>query len=236
MKKGIVREAFIASIPVFAGYIVLGFGFGVLLRLEGYNALYAMLMSVTIYGGAMQYVAVELIATNASLITTALTSLLVQVRHLFYGISLIDLYKGAGIKKAYMIFGLTDETYSLTVRGTHFSGKDKYTYFFLVTLFNHIYWIMGGVLGALFGAILPFDSRGMDFSLTALFVTIFIEQFKRNKDRFPALMGGAVTFCCLVIFGKETFLIPTMLIICAILIGRIIYTEKKEQVKRNDRA
>ncbi len=234
MNKKIVREAFIASLPVMAGYLVLGTGFGVLLRLEGYNALYAMLMSITIYGGAMQYVAVELIATNATLITTALTSLLVQVRHLFYGISLIDLYKGAGIRKAYMIFGLTDETYSLTVRGTHFEGKGKYTYFFLVTLFNHCYWIMGGVIGALLGEILPFDARGMDFSLTALFVTIFIEQWKTNKDRFPAVMGAATTLLCLVIFGKETFLIPTMIIICALLLARII--KERKQVKENDRA
>jgi 4-azaleucine resistance transporter AzlC len=231
MNKKIVREAFIASLPVMAGYLVLGTGFGVLLRLEGYNALYAMLMSITIYGGATQYVAVELIATNASLITTALTSLLVQVRHLFYGLSLIDLYKGAGIKKAYMIFGLTDETYSLTVRGTHFKGKGKFTYFFLVTLFNHCYWIIGGVIGALLGSILPFDARGMDFSLTALFVTIVIEQWKSNKDHFPAVMGGIVTLICLVIFGKETFLIPTMIVICVLLLARIF---KNRKVKTND--
>ena len=231
MNKKIVREAFIASLPVMAGYLVLGTGFGVLLSLEGYNVLHAMLMSITIYGGAMQYVAVELIATNASLITTALTSLLVQVRHLFYGLSLIDLYKGAGIKKAYMIFGLTDETYSLTVRGTHFKGKGKFTYFFLVTLFNHCYWIIGGAIGALLGGILPFDARGMDFSLTALFVTIVIEQWKANKDHFPAIMGGIVTLACLVIFGKETFLIPTMIIICVLLLARIF---KNRKVKTND--
>ena len=231
MNKKIVREAFIASLPVMAGYLVLGIGFGVLLKLEGYGALHAMLMSITIYGGAMQYVAVELIATNASLITTALTALLVQVRHLFYGISLIDLYNGAGIKKIYMIFGLTDETYSLTVRGTHFEGKGKHTYFFLVTLFNHSYWIIGGVLGALLGEILPFNARGMDFSLTALFVTIFIEQWKNSKDHFPAVMGGIVTLICLVIFGKETFLVPTMIIICALLLMRII---KERKVSEND--
>lgn len=231
MKKGVVREAFVASLPVMAGYLVLGIGFGVLLRVEGYGILHAVLMSITIYGGAMQYVAVELIATNASLITTALTALLVQIRHLFYGLSLIDLYKGAGIKKAYMIFGLTDETYSLTVRGTRFEGKDKFTYFFLVTLFNHSYWIVGGAIGAFLGSILPFDATGMDFSLTALFVTIFIEQWKNNKDHFPALLGIIVTLGCLIIWGKETFLVPTMIIICAVL---LVYILKKRQVSADE--
>ena len=217
MKKGIVREAFIASIPVFAGYIVLGFGFGVLLRLEGYNALYAMLMSVTIYGGAMQYVAVELIATNASLITTALTSLLVQVRHLFYGISLIDLYKGAGIKKAYMIFGLTDETYSLVTQNEPPEGMKRHTYCFLVSLFDHIYWIAGCALGSLLGTAIPMNFKGVEFVLTALFVTMLTEQWLSSKKRFPIVIGAVATVLCLVIFGKDIFLIPSMVLIAVLL-------------------
>lgn len=226
MNKKIVRDAFVASIPVMAGYIVLGMGFGVLLKLQGYGLIYAIIISTTIFAGSMQYVAVELIATGASLLTTAITTFLVNARHLFYGISMVELYKGAGIKKLYMMFGLTDENYSLLSHNCKYEGKQRHTYSFFVTLFNHSYWIIGGALGSLLGGILPFDTKGMDFSLTALFVTIFVQNWKESKDHFPALLGVFVTLICLFIFGKDTFLIPTMIIICAVLCFKIILSER----------
>lgn len=223
-KHKIITDAFIASLPVMAGYLVLGMGFGILLEDKGYNALWALLMSVTMFSGSLQYVGVELLASGASVLTTALTTIMVQARHLFYGISLIDTYKGQGIKKAYMIFGLTDENYSLVTRGYDpLDSRKTGWYCFYVTLFDHLYWITGCVLGALIGAIIPFSTEGVDFVLTALFVTIFVEQWISEKDHAAALIGVACTAVCLIVFGSEQFLIPSMIaIMLALTIMRFI--------------
>ena len=188
MNDKVARQAFKTSVPVMAGYIVLGMGFGLLLHDAGYGALWALLMAVTIYAGTMQYVGVSLLAGAASVLTTALTTLMVQARHLFYSISMIERYKGAGKYKPYMIFGLTDETYSLlSDDNLPVDPKDAHRYRFLVTMFNHSYWIIGCVLGALIGSWIAFDTTGADFAMTALFVVIFIEQWRGAKSHLPAL-------------------------------------------------
>ncbi len=216
-EKRVICDAFIASLPVLAGYIFLGMGFGVLLSAKGYSAWWALLMSVFLYAGSMQYVGVELLATGASLITTALTTLTVQARHLFYSITLIDKYKGIGPKKAYMIHALTDETYSLVIRDYDPLDKERNgRYCFFVSLFDHCYWISGCVLGALVGTILPFSSEGIDFVMTALFVTIFVEQWLSTKDHLPVFVGIISAVICLLIFGANSFLIPTMILIMAV--------------------
>ena len=213
-EKRVIRDAFIASLPVLAGYIFLGMGFGVLLSAKGYSAWWALLMSVFLYAGSMQYVGVELLATGASLITTALTTLTVQARHLFYSITLIDKYKGIGPKKAYMIHALTDETYSLVIRDYDPLDKQRNgRYCFFVSLFDHCYWISGCVLGALVGTIRPFSSEGIDFVMTALFVTIFVEQWLATKDHLPVFVGIISAVIALLIFGADNFLIPAMVII-----------------------
>ena len=163
MTKKVLLEAFKKTIPVMAGYILLGIGFGVLLRDAGYGVWWALAMSVFIYAGAMQYVGVGLIATGASIVDVIITSIAVNARHLFYSITLIKKYKGAGKKKPYLIFALTDETYSLLCDGSYPDGTDKHTYRFLVSMFNHFYWILGGVLGNVLGNIVPFDTSGIDF-------------------------------------------------------------------------
>lgn len=213
-----IRKAFIASIPVMAGYIVLGAGFGIVLETKGLGLIWAVAMSVFIYAGSMQYVAIELITGGASLITTALTTLMVNARHLFYGISMVDKYKGAGKKKPYLIFALTDETYSLVCSDE--SVKDvnnKYLYYFTVSLLNQIYWITGTVIGSLSGRMINFSTEGIDFALTALFVTIFTEQWISEKNHGPAIAGLASSILCLVVFGKDNFLIPAMCCIVAVL-------------------
>lgn len=217
MKKQTVKQAFFKSIPVMAGYMVLGIGFGILMRGAGYGLPWAAAMSIFIYAGSMQYVGVGLISGGASLLTAAVTTLMVNARHLFYSISMIEKYRHAGKYKPYMIFALTDETYSLLCDGSAPAGTDPALYRLLVSLFNHSYWILGSVIGSLLGAMLPFSTKGIEFSMTALFIASFTEQWITAKDRTPALCGLGSTLLCLLLFGRENFLIPAMLLITLLL-------------------
>lgn len=217
MKKTAVRTAFLDTLPVMAGYVFLGFGFGILLYQSGYGFLWAVAMSLFIYAGSMQYLTVSLLTGGAGLLTSALTTIVVNARHLFYGISMVDIYKGAGKKKSYMIFALTDETYSLVSQNQVPEGISRHGYCFLVSLFDHIYWVTGTALGSLTGTLLPINYEGIEFALTALFVTIFVEQWLSTKKHLPAIIGVASTLLCLLIFGRDIFLIPSMVIIALAL-------------------
>ena len=219
MSINVIKKAFVRSIPVLAGYVVLGTGFGILLREAGYGVLWALAMSVLIFAGSMQYVGVTLLSGGVSVLTCALTTVMVNARHLFYSISMINRYKGAGKYKPYMIFGLTDETYSLLVEDD-FPQEDPAAlnaYRFWVTLFNQCYWVAGSVIGSLLGTVLPFSTEGIEFSMTALFIASFTEQWIKSRDHVPALTGLLCTGLCLVIFGSSRFLIPSMLLITAVL-------------------
>ena len=202
-----------------AGYVVLGIGFGIVLRDAGYGVLWAFAMSAFIYAGSMQYVGVSLLTGGASILTTALTTFMVNARHLFYSISMVDRYKDAGKYKPYMIFALTDETYSLLSDGEDPFGDEEALnmYRFWVSLFDQSYWVTGCVLGSLLGAVIPFSAKGIEFSMTALFIASFTEQWLTTRDHLPALTGLLSTLACLVIFGAERFLIPAMLLITLIL-------------------
>ena len=215
MRQNIIQQAFIKSLPVMAGYIVLGIGFGILLRGAGYGVLWAFAMSAFIYAGSMQYVGVSLLTGGASILTT----FMVNARHLFYSISMVDRYKDAGKYKPYMIFALTDETYSLLSDGEDpFKNEEALNnYRFWVSLFDQSYWVTGCVLGSLLGAVIPFSAKGIEFSMTALFIASFTEQWLTTRDHLPALTGLLSTLACLVIFGAERFLIPAMLLITLIL-------------------
>ena len=217
MKREIVRKAFLKSLPVMAGYVVLGIGFGILLRNAGYGVAWAAAMAIVIYAGSMQYVGVGMLAGGAGILTAVLTTIMVNARHLFYSISMIDRYKNAGKYKPYLIFALTDETYSLLCDGDTPDEEHADLYRFLVSLFNQLYWITGCILGSLLGAVLPFSSAGIEFSMTALFVASFTEQWIRSRDHIPALTGLFSTLLCLLLFGPEHFLIPAMLLITLVL-------------------
>ncbi len=217
MDKRALKGAFKSSLPILAGYLVLGFGFGVLLAKGGYSPIWALGMSVTMYAGAMQYVGTDLLVSHASLLSVAMTTLMVQARHLFYGISLIDKYKGAGFKKFFMIFQITDETYALVSASKYPEGADPHWYYFFVSLFDYIYWIIGGFLGALVGSLFEFNAKGIEFSMTAIFVSVFVEQWKNSKNHISSLIGLISTAICLVIFGNQSFLIPAMIIITVLL-------------------
>ena len=217
MNRNVMQKAFRKSLPVMAGYIVLGAGFGILLESAGYGVLWSFAMSTLIYAGSLQYVGVSMLTAGASLLTAALTSLMVNARHLFYGISMLSRYRDAGKKKPYLIFSLTDETYSLLCDGEYPEGEDRYTYWFLVSMFNQIYWVTGSVIGSLIGSRITFSTAGIEFSMTALFISAFTEQWITSKDHIPAMTGLFCSLICLLIFGSQGFLIPSMLMITAVL-------------------
>ena len=225
MKQSGLRQAFLDTVPVMTGYLFLGFGFGILMEQNGYSFLWAGAMSLFIYAGSMQYAAVGLLTSGAGLLTAALTTLLVNARHLFYGISMVDAYKSAP-KKPYLIFALTDETYSLVSKPQVPEGVNFHSYCLTVSLFDQIYWVSGTALGALVGTLLPAELEGIEFVLTALFVTIFTEQWLSTKNHRPALIGVAGTLLCLWIFGRDIFLIPSMAVIAVTL--TVMSRTKKE--------
>lgn len=200
-----------------SGYMVLGMGFGILLREHGYGLPWALASSLFVYAGAMQFVLLTMLGTGVSLFSVALTTLLVNARHLFYGISMTERYKGAGTKKPYMIFALTDETYSILCTGYHPEGVGYHKFAFLLSLMDHCYWVTGSVAGNLIGTALPFNSAGIEFSMTALFITVFVDQWLSAKKHSSAVMGILVSLACLLIFGSGSFLIPAMIGILAVL-------------------
>ena len=222
----IKKEAIRASLPVMAGYVVLGMGFGMILKSNGYGIGWAFLMSVFIYAGSMQYLCIELIASGASLFTFAISTLLVNARHLFYGISMIDKYRTAK-KKPYLIFALTDETYSLVcndVPGETREEKEKF--YFLVSLFDQCYWVLGSLIGSALGYVLKISTEGMDFVLTALFLVIVTDQWLKTKKHLPAIIGFVTSVLCLVSFGSDSFLIPTMIAITVCLFAMMKFEKK----------
>ncbi len=217
--KTIVKKAFLKSLPVMAAYVILGMGFGILMDDKGYAPVWSIACSVLIFAGSMQYVTVDLLVTAVSPVHAAVMTLMVNARHLFYGISMIGKYKNMGKLKPYLIFGLTDETYSLLCDDRDYPSERKKAelYCFLVTLFDHSYWVLGTVLGAVIGTVMEFNSEGIDFSMTALFVTVFVEQWLTSKEQRSSLTGIGAAVICLVIFGESNFLIPTMLLITLLL-------------------
>ena len=208
---------FVDTLPVLTGYLFLGAGFGILLSEAGYGVLWALAMSVFVLAGSGQYLAVSLLASGADLFSAAVATLLVNARHLFYGVSLLEDYKGAGLRKPYMIFSLTDETYSLVTQKKPHQGMSKHRYCFAVSLLDHLYWIAGCTLGSLVGTYLPISFEGVEFVLTALFVTMFIDQWLTHKDHKPALIGVGATVLALLLFGAQYFLIPAMALIALLL-------------------
>lgn len=218
MQRKELKTVFLDTVPVLAGYLFLGAGFGILLAEKtGHGILWAVGMAVFMLAGSGQYLAVSMMADHASIISAAVATLLINARHLFYGISLIDTYKGSKWRKPYMIFSLTDETYSLVTQNEPPQGMSRHKYCFLVSLLDHIYWIIGCGLGSLLKTALPINFEGVEFVLTALFVTMFVDQWRSHKNHLPAIIGVGSTVLCLAIFGSDIFLIPSMVLIALLL-------------------
>ena len=219
MNRQLLQKAFLKTIPVLAGYIVLGMGFGIMMNDAGFSLGLSLAMSLFVYAGSMQYAGVSLLASGASVITTALMTVLINARHLFYALAMVVKYRGAKWEKPYLIFALTDETYSLVCDGEYPEGEDPYAYWFFISLFDQLYWVLGTVLGGIVAGSFAFDSSGIDFAMTALFVSTFTEQWLTNENHIPAMTGVVVTVLCRLLFGTDIFLIPSMIIITSVLLA-----------------
>ncbi len=219
--KQAMKAAFPVTIPVLLGYLSIGIAFGLLFENAGYNFLWAFFMSLTVYAGAMQFIAVSFFYGGIGLIQIAVMTLVVNVRHIFYGLSFLDRFNCMGKKKWYMAFALTDETYSLLCGIKTPENVDEKKFFFCVAMFNQSYWVLGSVIGSLAGSLITFNTTGMDFAMTALFIVIFIDQWKSYSSHIPALIGLGCTVVALVAIGPGNLVIPSMvLIVVALMIGR----------------
>lgn len=227
LSKQLLKTVVLSTIPVMTGYLILGMAFGILLADKGYSFLWALLMSTTIYAGSMQFVAVDLLSNGAAFLSAGIMTLLVNARHLVYGISMLTKYQGMGKAKPYLVFALTDETYALLC-GEVPEGVDRKWFYLLVSACDQLYWVTGSVLGTLIGSALTINTAGIDFAMTALFVVIFVEQWLTSRDHVPALLGLGLTLLCLLIWGTEEFLIPAMILIIIVLSAREALRERRE--------
>lgn len=229
MWKKAFRAAFPLTLPVLAGYLVLGIGFGVLLQRAGFGIGWALLMSFTIYSGSMQYVGLSVLSGGVSLLNAAVITVTVNARYLFYGLSMLERFRGLGWKKLPLIFGLTDETYSIICTTPVPIGMNRGVFYLALSMLNQSYWIMGSCIGSLIGSAFAFDSAGMEFSMTALFVVLFVEQWLTDKDsRILAVIGVGLSFLCLVILGADRFIVPSMILIVVVLAFLRKPLQKKE--------
>ena len=209
--------AFPYTIPIFAGFWFLGLTYGIYMNVSGFSFLYPMLMSLTIFAGSMEFVTVELLLGAFNPLQAFAMTLMINARHLFYGISMLDKFRGTGLKKLYLIFGMCDESFSINYTASIPRDVDRGWFMFFVTLLNHLYWFSGSTLGGLFGSLIHFNTEGLDFVMTAMFVVIFIEQWLKDKRHTSALAGTGISLLCLLIFGPDNFIIPAMLAILAAL-------------------
>ena len=226
MNRKLFSAAFPVTLPVLMGYLSIGIAFGLMLERIGYNFIWAFFMSLTIYAGSGQYLGVELLATGAVLADVALLTLLINFRHLVYGLSMLEKFRGMGVRKLYMIFSLTDETYALLSSVQAPIGVDPKRFYFCVALLDHSYWILGSVIGAVAGALLPIDITGIDFAMTALFVVIAVDQWSTYKRHLPALLGAGATLLFLALVGPEQMLLPSL---GAIVLGLLMFRERLDR-------
>ena len=211
------KAAFPLTIPIFAGFWFLGLTYGIYMNVSGFSFWYPMFMSLTIFAGSVEFVAVNLLLGAFNPIQALAMTLMINARHLFYGISMLDKFKGTGLKKIYLIFGMCDETFSINYTANIPENVDKGWFMFFVTALNHFYWFFGATLGGIFGSLIRFNTEGLEFVMPAMFIVIFLEQWLKDRRHINALLGLAVSILCLAAFGSENFMIPAMLGILGIL-------------------
>ena len=222
MKRNLTRAfklAFPYTIPIFTGFLFLGFAYGVYMRSLGFSPIYPMVMCFAIFAGSLEFLAGNILLGAFNPLQAFFVGFAVNARHIFYGLSLLDKYKNAGKKKLYMIYALCDETFSVNVTLNDIEGVDKEDVYFAVTLLNQSYWVFGTYLGALFGGVLSINTQGLDFVMTALFIVIFLDYYFKNKQAFSSAMGFILSIASLLIFGKDNFIIPAMVSIVVILLA-----------------
>lgn len=208
-----LKFAFPKTLPIFASFWFLGMSYGILMNVKGFSFVYPMLMSLTIFGGSLEFVTVTMLLSSFAPLETFLMALLIQARHLFYGISMLEKFKGTGWKKPYLIFGMCDESFSINYSVEIPEDVDKGWSMLWVTLLNHLYWFTGSTIGGLAGSLFTFNTEGLSFVMTAMFTVIFIEQWLKEKQHISSLIGILASLCCLMIFGADRFMLPTMAVI-----------------------
>jgi len=215
-RRAALRAAFPYTVPVFAGYCFLGMSYGILMKTSGFPFWYPMLTSMVIFAGSMEFMLVNLLLGPFDLVHAFALTLMINARHLFYGLSMLERYKGLP-RKTYLIFGLTDETFSVNCANQVPEGVDPGDFYFFITLLNQSYWVLGATLGGIFGTFVRFNTAGLDFVMTALFVVILLEHLLTTRDKRSAFSGIALSLACLIWFGADKFMIPAMVMILAVL-------------------
>ena len=214
-----LRAAFPATIPVLTGYLCIGMAYGLLMANAGYGVFWALLLSLLCYAGSMEFVAVSLLTAGFDPVQALLMALMINARHAFYGLSMLEKYRGTGWARPFLIFSLTDETFSLVSTLEPPDDVTRRDFYFWISLLDYLYWQVGSVLGALIGGLLPFDTTGLDFALTALFIVLFLEQWRKRENRPAALIGLGCTAVSLAAVGADRLVIPAMVLILAVLLG-----------------
>lgn len=215
--KNALKAAFPHTIPIFAGFWFLGMTYGIYMNVSGFGFWYPMLMSLTIFAGSMEFVTVSFLLGAFHPLQALAMTLMVNARHLFYGISMLDKYRGNGAKDIYLIYGMCDESFSINYTAKIPDSVDRGWFMFFVTLLNHLYWFTGSTLGGIFGSLIHFNTEGLDFVMTAMFVVIFMEQWMKEKNHTSSLTGIGISLLCLILFGADHFMIPSMLAILTAL-------------------
>ena len=219
--SGVCRKAFLAAfpytIPILTGFLFLGIAYGIYMNVSGFSPIYPILMSMAIFAGSMGFVTVDLLLGMFHPMSALILAFMVNARHLFYGISMLDKYKNVGKKRWYLIFGMCDESFSINCTTEVPAGVDRGWFYFFVTLLNQCYWVCGAAIGGICGSLISFETEGLDFVMTALLVVIFLEQWMKEKDHTSGVIGIVLTVICLVVFGNKNFIIPSMLGILGVL-------------------
>lgn len=226
-----LKAAFPHTIPILTGFLFLGMAYGILMRTKGFHPLFPTVMAMTIFGGSLEYVCVEMLCSAFAPVETLLMALLIQARHLFYGVAMLDKYRGLGWKTPLLIFGMCDESFSINCSVDVPKDVDKGWFYLWVTILNWGYWVAGATIGAQLGAVLPFDTEGLDFVMTAMFVVIFLEAWLKEKQHWSSLIGLACSVGCLLLFGADGFMLPTMAAILLALYLARRPIEKAEEVE-----
>lgn len=217
MKAKALKAAFPSTIPIMAGFLFLGLSYGIYMNSCGFSFLYPMFMSMTIFAGSMEFVTCNMLLGAFAPFQAFVMTLMVNARHIFYGISMLDRFKGLGPKKIYLIFGMCDETFSVNYTANIPDDVDKGDFMFFVTLLNQFYWVFGATLGGLLGSLIKFNTKGIDFVMVAMFVVIFLEQWLKDKTHINSLIGLVISVVCLIIFKADNFILPSMICILAVL-------------------
>ncbi|BBF44511.1 branched-chain amino acid transport protein AzlC [Lachnospiraceae bacterium KM106-2] len=227
------KAAFPYTIPIFAGFTFLGIAYGIYMRSLGFSAIYPMIMSITIFAGSMEFVAANLLTQPFDPINALFLTLMVNARHIFYGITMLDKYQNTGKKKWYLIYGMCDESFSINCTADIPEEVDQGWFMFFVTFFNQVYWFFGATLGGVFGGLLPLETKGIEFVMTALFIVIFMNQWEKEKDHISSYCGLVISILSLSLLGSQYFILGAM---AGILLILSLFRKKLEKDHRRGRS